>query len=174
MRLRRVDPRARKSALRRGLEAIGRQPVGRWYGIHVAAPLDAMLLRRTGGRVRLVGPLPTALLETIGAKSGARRQTPVVYFHPDPARDDVVLVASSFGRDRHPAWFHNLLAHPECSLNGLAFHAAEVEDASERALLYELARRVYAGYGDYEDLAARTGRVIPVLRLTPAEPTTDC
>ncbi|MEI2810547.1 MAG: nitroreductase/quinone reductase family protein [Nocardioides sp.] len=168
MQLRRVDPGAPKSVVRRGLEAFGRSRVGRWYGIRIAAPMDARLLKATGGRVRLVASLPTALLQTTGAKSGQLRETPVVYFHPEPTSSDVVLIASSFGRDKHPAWFHNLTAHPECLLNGQAFTAIEVSDPGERDRLYGLATQVYAGYADYEVHAAAAGRTIPVLRLRPA------
>lgn len=168
MQLRRVDPMARKSVVRRGLEAFGRSKTGRWYGIHVAAPMDAKLLKATGGRVRLVASLPTALLESTGARSGQPRETPVVYFHPDAAADDVVLIASSFGREKHPAWFHNLVAHPDCRLNGRPFVAREITDPVEYEQLYRLAITVYRGYADYRTQAAKSGRTIPVLRLTPA------
>jgi deazaflavin-dependent oxidoreductase (nitroreductase family) len=161
----RVDPLARKGVVRRGLERIGRTPPGRWYGIHVAAPVDARLLRLSGGRVRLVGPLPTALLATTGARSGQARECAVAYFHDG---QDVVLVASSFGRERHPGWYHNLVAHPDCALDGSPFTAAEVTDPDDHERLYGLAERLYGGFGDYQERAAATGRRIPVLRLTPA------
>ena len=160
-----VDPLARKGSWRRGLEAFGRSRIGRWYGINVAAPLDARLMSRTSGRVRLVGSLPTAVLRTTGARSGEARTTPVVYFH-DGA--DVVLVASSFGRDKHPAWYHNLVAHPECTLNGHSFAAAEVTDVDDYERLFGLAERVYGGYADYRARTAAVGRHIPMLRLIAA------
>ena len=165
MQLKRVDPLLPKGPLRRGLEAFGRSRAGRWYGIHVAAPVDGALLRRTGGRLRLVGPLPTALLSTTGAKSGHERANPVLYFH-DGA--DVVLVASSFGREKHPGWYHNLAAHPRCSLNGVPFAAAEVTDPGDYERLFALAVRLYPGYADYRVRTDALGRRIPVLRLTPA------
>ena len=52
--------------------------------------------------------LPTALLETRGAKSGALRRNAVIYFHDE---DRATIVASKAGAERHPAWFHNLRAH---------------------------------------------------------------
>lgn len=165
MTLKHVDPEARQGPVRRALSTFGRSRPGRWYGIHVASPVDAILLKRTGGRVRLVGPLPTALLRTTGARSGQVRENPVVYFHDGI---DVILIASSFGRDRHPAWFHNLKAHPEVRLNGDAFGAAEVTDPADYERLYALAVRVYPGYADYRARTAAIGRTIPVLRLTPA------
>jgi deazaflavin-dependent oxidoreductase (nitroreductase family) len=164
VRLERVDPTRHKGALRRGQEAFGRTAVGRWYGVHIAAPLDARLLRHTGGRVRLAGSLPTALLTTTGARSGEPRRAPVVYFHDG---DDVVLVASSFGRDTNPAWYHNLVAHPAVSLNDEPFTATEVVDESEYERLFALASMVFSGYADYRARTDTVGRHIPVLRLTP-------
>jgi deazaflavin-dependent oxidoreductase (nitroreductase family) len=165
MELRRVDPLRHRGPLTRALHAFGRSTAGRWYGIHVAAPVDAFLLRRTGGRVRMVGNLPTAVLGTTGAKSGQPRENPVLYFHDG---DDVVLVASSFGREKHPAWYHNAVAHPDVTLNGLRFHAVEVTDPAEYERLFGLAVRLYPGYADYRTRTDAIGRRIPVLCLTAA------
>jgi len=165
MYLKRVDPSVPLSLSRRVQYAFGRSPVGRWYGINVASRIDPFLLRTTGGRVRSVGSMPTALLGHTGARSGEPRSNPVLYFHDG---DDVVLIASSFGRDKHPAWYHNLVAHPDCTLNGLPFTAAEVDDPDEIERLYALAIRIYPGYADYRVRTAAIGRRIPVLRLTPA------
>ncbi|CUR57853.1 conserved hypothetical protein [metagenome] len=165
MELRRVDPLGPRGRLVSAWHVVARSSVGRWYGIHVASRYDARVLRLTGGRVRLVGPLPTAVISTTGARSGQPRENPVVYFHDG---DDVVLVASSFGRDQHPAWFHNLTAHPAARLNGHAFTAAEVTDDAEYERLFGLAVRVYPGFSDYRERTRRTGRHIPVFRLTAA------
>ena len=165
MHLKRVDPSVPLSLSKRVQYAFGRSAVGRWYGINVASRIDPFLLRTTGGRVRAVGSMPTALLGHTGAKSGEPRENPVLYFHDG---DDVVLIASSFGRDKHPAWYHNLVAHPACTLNGLPFTAAEVSEDAEIERLFELAIRVYPGYGDYRVRTAAIGRRIPVLRLSPA------
>ncbi|MEZ5097347.1 MAG: nitroreductase/quinone reductase family protein [Nocardioides sp.] len=164
MQLPRVDPLRPHGLATRALHLVGRSAVGRWYGIHVAARADAALLRRTGVGSDWSARSPTATLATTGARSGLRRETPVVYFHDG---DDVILVASSFGRDRHPGWYHNALAHPDVQLNGLPFRAAEVTDESEYERLYGLATRVYGGYADYRVRTATAGRRIPVLRLTP-------
>jgi deazaflavin-dependent oxidoreductase (nitroreductase family) len=163
--LRRIDPLRPHGLVTRALHAFGRTGPGRWYGIHVAAPIDARLMRRSGGRIRMVGTLPTAVLGTTGAKSRAPRENPVVYFHDG---DDVILVASSFGRDKHPAWYHNLRAHPSVTLNGLPFSAAEVTEHDDYERLFALATRVYPGYADYRVRTDAIGRRIPVLRLTQA------
>ena len=164
MALRYVDPHKPGGVVKRAYTGFLRTAPGRWIAINVAAPIDPWLLRRTNGRLGMGLMLPNALLETTGAKSGAPRACSVVYFN-DGA--DVVVVASSFGRDAHPAWYHNLVAHPDCVLGGDRFRAAEVDDEAERARLWALADRVYAGYADYRRRTAAVGRTIPLLRLSP-------
>ena len=70
------------------------------------------IYRATGGLVghRFPGAQPMLLLDHVGAKSGARRTTPLVYVDDGP---DVVLVASKGGHPKDPAWYHNLRAHPD-------------------------------------------------------------
>jgi deazaflavin-dependent oxidoreductase (nitroreductase family) len=124
-------------------------------------------MRATGGRVSLaVGAMPLVVLKSTGARSGQPRETPLGYFTDG---DDVILIASSYGRERHPGWYHNLLANPECELHigprGGRFVARRAEGA-DRDRLFGLAVDHYLGYANY---AKRTNgsRTIPVLRLTP-------
>jgi deazaflavin-dependent oxidoreductase (nitroreductase family) len=164
MSLRRVDPTAEHGPARRAYAAILRTPPGRSFAINVAARLDPVLLRKTGGRVGFGLMIPSALLETKGAKSGAPRANPILYFHDG---DDVILIASSFGRDKNPAWYYNLRANPDCVLGGDAFTAAEIDSDTERTRLWGLADQVYPGYADYRERTAKIDRRIPMLRLTP-------
>jgi deazaflavin-dependent oxidoreductase (nitroreductase family) len=108
--------------------------------------------------------LPTALLETRGARSGLPRRNAVIYFHDG---DRVTIIASKLGLPEHPAWYHNVLANPDVILGGQRFHAKLVEDQTERRRLWELADRVFAPYASYRERAARAGRVIPILCLSP-------
>jgi deazaflavin-dependent oxidoreductase (nitroreductase family) len=163
MTLTRVDPLATHGPLRRGYVAFLRTPPGRWTAINVAARIDPWLLRRTNGRVGMGLMLPSALLETTGAKSGEPRACPVLYFHDG---DDVILVGSSFGREKDPAWAHNLRAHPDCTLGGERLRAAVIEDEDERERVWALADRVYPGYADYRERTRATGRVIKLFRLS--------
>jgi deazaflavin-dependent oxidoreductase (nitroreductase family) len=123
-------------------------------------------MRLSKGRVNLLAnTLPTVLLTVRGRKSGVERTVPLVYFSEG---DDVVLMASSFGRPKLPAWYHNVMASREVTLTagGISerYRATEVE-GPERDRLYEKAKRVYEGYGIYEQKTAGIRRV-PVLRLT--------
>jgi deazaflavin-dependent oxidoreductase (nitroreductase family) len=132
----------------------------------VAAPLEAPLMKATRGRVRLNIALPIVVLSSTGARSGERREIPLAYFTDG---DDVILIASNYGGNRHPAWYHNLIAHPECELHigprGGTFTAREVE-GPDRDRLYALAAERLAHVFVLHE--KRSGaRRIPVMRLTP-------
>ena len=89
----------------------------------------------------------------------------LTYFHDG---DSPILIASNYGGSRHPHWYHNLIAHPECKFGDDAFVAREITDPTEYDRLYALAEHVYAGYGDYRTATARFDRHIPVFRLEPS------
>ena len=163
MSLAHVDPTAHRSAFYRGYASFLQTPPGRWVAINIAARVDPWLLRHSNGRVGMGIVLTSALLETTGAKSGAPRACTVLYFH-DGA--DVILIASSYGREAHPAWYHNLIAHPDCALGGEPFRAELVTETHENERLWKLANRVYSGYDGYRERAGTVGRTIPQLRLT--------
>lgn len=164
MALKHVDPTKPKNAFKRGMEAFVRSKAGLWLGTHVAERIDPWLMRRTGGKVRLAPTLPTVVLRVKGAKSGVEREVSLLYFHDG---SDVVLIASSFGREKLPAWYFNLRANPACTLNGAPYVATEVSDEGEYERLFELGCRNYGGYADYRAKIAGS-RHIPVLRLSPA------
>jgi deazaflavin-dependent oxidoreductase (nitroreductase family) len=142
---------------------VSTRPLG-WVSRKVAWKLDPLLMRLTGGRVRMGFPLPTALLETSGARSGQPRRNAVIYFHDG---DRPTIVASKLGMPAHPAWFHNLCANPEVRLGGKAFQASVVDDPAELDRLWGLADRVFPGYAAYRERARRVGRTIPIVQLTP-------
>ena len=161
-----VDPDRPPTRIRRLLTPFALSKPGTWYGINIAARIDPKLMKLTRGRVNLGGNvLPTLLLTTRGRKSGVERTVPLVYFSDG---DAVILMASSFGRPKLPAWYHNVMASREVTLTagGVSerYLAAEVE-GPERDRLYAKARQVYEGYGLYEERTSGIRRV-PVLRLT--------
>ncbi len=145
--------------------ALGASPVGGWFFINVATPIDRLLLRLTGGRLSTtLGTLPTLILTTTGAKSGQPRAAPLVYL-PDGAR--VILIASRGGDTRHTGWYHNLRANPEASLliNGhTARYRAQEATGTERDELWRRAVALYPGYATYQQRCG--ARRIPVLILT--------
>lgn len=160
-----VDPLAPHGVVYRAVTGLLSTRFGRWLAMRFAARVDPTLMRLSGGRLSMGMALPSVNLTTTGARSGQRRTCTVLYFSDG---DDVILVASNFGQDRHPAWYFNLVAHPqatlECRGGGGTYRAREVADDAERARLFGLADRVYAGYADYRIRAA--DRAIPIMRLT--------
>ena len=71
-----------------------------------------------------------------------RRQHQLTYFHDG---SDPILIASNYGGAKHPQWYYNLKANPECEFGDEPFVATEVTDPDEYARLYGLAEQVYAG-----------------------------
>lgn len=107
---------------------------------------------------------PLVLVHHVGARTGQARVTPLVYL---PDGDRYIIFASKAGAPEHPAWYHNLRAHPDVEIEvgprRLAVRAVEVT-GEERDALY--ARQVAAEpqFGDYQ---AKTDRRIPVIALEP-------
>lgn len=157
-----VDPHARQGLLYRAYIAFLGTALGRWIVINVASKIDPWLMRISNGKVHSGVVLPSALLETRGARSGTPRSNAVLYFHDG---DRPVIIASSLGRARHPAWYHNLRAHPDVRLGGVPFRAETVEDEEERDRLWGLADRVYPPYAGYRRMTRDVGRRIPIVRL---------
>jgi len=161
-----VDPNRRRGRLTRAYAWFSATRLGRLISVNVVWRLDPYLLRATGGRVGMGLVLPTALLETRGAKTGALRRNGVLYFHDS---DRVTIVASKAGAREHPAWFHNLRAHPEVTFGGVPMRATVVGDEAERRRLWALADRVFAPFATYRRDAAKANRTIPIVQLTPLE-----
>lgn len=123
------------------------------------------LYRATGGLIGHTGPgLPTMLLlDHVGAKSGIRRTIPLVYVRDG---DDLVLIASKGGHPKHPAWFHNLRANPETTVQvGREKRAvrARVATPEERPRLWQRAVDSWSGFASYQ--ARIPDREIPVVVL---------
>jgi deazaflavin-dependent oxidoreductase (nitroreductase family) len=163
-RLKYVDPNRKPSLFNRAYAALANTPFGRFFSIHLLWRVDPYLMRATRGRLGMGLTMPTALLETRGAKSGALRRNVVIYFNDGPR---VTIVASKLGLPSHPAWFHNLQADPEVTFGGLPMRATVVSDEAECRRLWTLADRVFAPYAAYRQEAAKANRTIPIVQLTP-------
>jgi F420H(2)-dependent quinone reductase len=128
--------------------------------------LHTWVYKASGGRVgrKLPGGPPVLLLDHVGAKSGTRRTSPLVY--GEDGRN-VILVASKGGFPKNPAWFHNLKANPETTVQiGTEKRPvrARVARDDERDRLWKLMVGVYSGYDGYQK---RTERQIPLVILEP-------
>jgi deazaflavin-dependent oxidoreductase (nitroreductase family) len=131
--------------------------------IHVA------LYRKTGGRVG--GALPgwpqakIVLIDHTGAKSGSKRTSPVMYHEYG---DAIVVAGSKAGQSTHPAWFHNLMAHPDTTIQiGPEVRKVHARQATgeERERLWGDLVAMFPGYDFYARNAR--GRTIPIVILDP-------
>ena len=163
-----VDPE-RRFFLKTTLTNVALSKPGRWFGINVAARIDPFLMRVTKGRVSTFASAPVVLLTATGRKSGRPRTVPVLYYTEG---EDVIVIASSFGRAKHPGWYHNIRANPDVTLTARGrsgpYVAHEVGDPDERLRLYRRAESLYRGWRDYEAMAGAAGREIAVFWLAPA------
>ncbi len=116
--------------------------------------------RANGGKVK--GWAPLILLTTTGAKTGQRRIIPLMYVSDG---DRVLAIASKGGSPKHPLWYHNLLAHPEVTVEvgSEKFDAtARVLTGEERERAFARAAEVFPPYAGYQK---KTPREIPVIAL---------
>jgi deazaflavin-dependent oxidoreductase (nitroreductase family) len=137
-----------------------------WPVLNRLAGVHAWAYRATGGLVghRIPGLPSMLLLDHTGAKSGTLRTSALLYIRDG---ENLVIVASKGGYPRHPAWFHNLRAHPNATVQvGSERRAvrAHVADAEERARLWPQVVKAYRSYSDYQ---SHTGREIPLVILEP-------
>jgi len=158
-----VDPNRSRNLFMRLFVAVGTTRSARFVSRHLLWKLDLIMLRVTRGRLSTAFPMRTAVLETRGAKTGAARHNAVIYFHDG---DRVTIVASHAGYPRHPAWYHNLVAHPDVTFGAIPMRATVVTDEAARERLWMLADRVFPPYAKFRRQAAAAGRDIPLVQLT--------
>ncbi len=152
----------------RSLQHVTASRAGAWVSSKVFHYLDRAFLRLTNGRLSvpgLFGGVPVVTLTTIGAKSGKPRTLPLIGI---PDGDQVVLIASNWGGQHHPAWYYNLCAHPEAAVSvegHTATYVAREVTGEEYEKYWNRAVELYIGYAAYKRRAA--GRQIPILVLSP-------
>lgn len=153
------------------IEKLGKSKLGYFLILRVFTYIDRRVMRWTNGRLSMVTGSKlgkhTLLLTSTGAKSGKKRDTPLVYVQDGK---QLILIASSAGAPKNPAWYYNLKKNPRCEVRaqGDKFwcEAREV-DGEERTRAWQKANSLYSGYDVYKQ---RTDRKIPVLILTPVAP----
>ena len=106
------------------------------------------------------------LLHTTGARTGAERVSPVMSIRDG---DAWLVIASAGGRPKHPAWYFNLLEHPETTIetpDGIVAVTATDLDGDEHARAWAKIIARAPGFAGYQERAVE--RRIPVLRLAPS------
>ena len=134
--------------------------------VPVIAPVQLWLYRISRGRVNFSAILvPTLILVTTGAKSGQRRESPLMCF---PRPDGRYIVAgSNWGRPTHPAWTGNLLAHPDAEIvvsRRTIPVSARLLEGAERDAAWPVLEAQWPNYQEYE---RRAGRTLRIFELAP-------
>ncbi len=151
----------------RFVEGFGVNPIGSKIFSRLGPPIDRLLLRLTRGRYSMVMGKPVGLLKTTGRTSGLERSTPLLYARNG---EEIVLIASNFGKTNHPAWYLNLTANPQVKFvfdGREETFAARIASSEERDFYWQKALVNYQGYEIYEERAG--DRNIPVVVLTPTQ-----
>ncbi|MCR5976803.1 nitroreductase family deazaflavin-dependent oxidoreductase [Gordonia jinghuaiqii] len=106
---------------------------------------------------------PIVLFTTTGAKSGKKRYVPLMRVEENGR---YLMVASKGGAPEHPAWYHNVKANPQVTVQDgtevKEMTARELSDGEERDHWWELAVAAYPPYAEYQ---TKTDRQIPVFVL---------
>ena len=148
----------------RALQAVARTRFGGWLFVNVFPAIDRRLIPLSHGRLKVAMGQPILLLHTRGARSGRARTTPLLYTPHDGA---FIVVASKAGATHHPAWYHNLRAHPDdvaVQIGGPRIPVrVRVADGAERTALWARVNDNYNGYNAYQGRVP--GRTIPVIVL---------
>lgn len=159
-------PQLEKSRVDKAMQALAKTRLGGWLFVTVFPAIDKRLIPLTRGRLKVAMGQPILLLHTRGAKSGQARTTPLLYTPRDGA---FVVVASKAGAEHHPAWYHNLRAHPDAvavEIDGRHIPVRpRVVEGGERDDVWRYVNDNYNGYESYQGRAG--ARVIPVVVLQP-------
>ena len=132
-------------------------------------PIERFVAWVSRGRVQLSALLvPSLVLHTIGARSGAPRDIPLMYTPDGQGR--AIVAGTNFAGERHPAWTANLLAHPDAAITvrgrRMSVRATPVPDG-ERDAVWALIEAQWPGYRNYE---RASGRTVRLFRLQPVRP----
>ncbi len=161
-----VDPTKPRRIRKALIEPLARTEAGRWWLINVSPKLDAAIFRLSGGRFTSV-PAHLLVLSHTGARSGQKRENLLTYFTDG---EDLIVMASNYGRERHPAWYYNVKVNPEVEVRAagrVGRCRARITAGEDRERLWGLAKQLTRAYTDYEERAAE--REIQVVRLTPLD-----
>lgn len=135
-------------------------------GARVASRLHSALYRLSRGRLGgRLGKSPVLLLTTTGRTSGKERTVPLLYLRDG---ERLAVVASYGGDERSPAWFHNLVAHPDVAveIEGVRRKMrAEQADPAEKDRLWPRFHAMSSGYAKYQ---TKTDRDFPIVFLSEA------
>jgi len=135
--------------------------------LKLGSSVHAGVYRATGGKLfGRMGKSPILILNTVGRKSGKKRATPLLYAVDG---ENFVIIASKGGAPSHPAWYLNLMANPDATVEVKGREVrvtAEQVEGEEKMRLWQKMAELYPTYDDYQK---KTERQIPLLILRPTD-----
>lgn len=143
---------ARPNILQSVIRRIAASRPGSWLFYRSMHHIDRALFRLTGGRIAvpaIFAGIPVMTVITTGAKSGLRRETPLLGI---PHGDDVAIIGTQFGQPGTPGWYYNLLADPAAEVvyrNRRVAVVAREAQGDEWSAIWDRARGIYSGYESY-------------------------
>jgi F420H(2)-dependent quinone reductase len=131
--------------------------------VYQVMKVNTAVYRASGGRLwNTVKGAPVLILHHTGRKSGQARTSPLLYLRDG---DDLVIVASRGGSDAMPAWWLNLKASPDTTVElgreRIDVTAVEATPEEKSALWPRLVEM----YPEFDVYQQRTARQIPVILL---------
>ncbi len=137
---------------------------------HVIPHADRFVSKVSGGKTTLTRMLmPMVVLTAVGAKSGQKRDTPLAAF---PYEGGWIVIASNFGREKHPAWSGNLMANPEAWAQpgtGMVPVLAVLLEGEARQKAWDHVLTRWSTFAKYDERTPN--REIRVFHLVPREGT---
>jgi deazaflavin-dependent oxidoreductase (nitroreductase family) len=150
----------------RAMRALAASGPGSWFFARVLHLIDRPVFRLTRGRhtlASLLSGLPVVMLTTTGARSGVPRTVPVLGL---PTADGLAVIASNYGQEHNPGWYHNLRAKPDgyVTVDGVrrVFHASEAQ-GDLRGRIWQEGLKIYPGFSQYERRASHRHIAVFVL-----------
>ena len=152
------------------LAPLTRTRLFRRMGPVVLPPVEKVIAVVSRGRVQVSALLvPSLVLHTIGARSGAPRDVPLMYTPDGHGR--AIVAGTNFAGEKHPAWTSNLLANPDAAITvrgrWMPVHAERIAD-EERDAAWARIEAQWPGYRAYE---RGSGRTVRLFRLQPVRRT---
>lgn len=161
--------RQRYSSFHSFAQRVAATTCGAWLLSRVMHPLDRLVLWLSVGRMtaaHILAGLPIMVIEMKGARTGLRRTAPLIFVQTEAEPDRIALIATNWGRNRLPSWYHNLKAYPH--VHGTVAgrqknYRAHEATADEYDRFWQAGVETYRGYAAYRKRIH--GRHIPIMIL---------
>lgn len=156
------------NSFQRAMWEVSSSRLGAWLFARLLHRVDRLLLHVSGGRItsaaRLLAGVPVITLVTMGARSGQRRETPLLAV---PVGGDLAVIGTRFGQPGTPGWYYNLRHDPSAQVvygHRTVNVVAREAEYEEWTVIWERARQIYAGYEAYSKRI--TARPIHIMVLS--------